>query len=40
MLVHGYLGINMVRVWEIVEHGVPGLKQQIEAVLKRLPPAP
>ena len=38
VLVHGYLGINMVRVWEIVEHGLPELKQRVEAILK--PPQP
>ena len=40
VLVHGYLGINMARVWEIVEHSLPGLKQQFEVVLKRFPLAP
>ena len=40
VLVHSYLGINMARVWEIVQNGVAGWKHQIEAVLKRLPPAP
>jgi uncharacterized protein with HEPN domain len=40
VLVHEYLGINMVRVWEIVEHGLPGLKQQVEAILKPLQPSP
>ncbi len=36
IVVHDYLGINMVRVWEIIEHHLPSLKSQIEAVLKDL----
>jgi uncharacterized protein with HEPN domain len=30
ILVHDYLGINLVRVWEIVERDLPALKGQIE----------
>lgn len=40
VLVHDYLGINMVRVWEIVEHHLPNLKSQVEAVLKNLKQSP
>ena len=36
VLVHEYLGINLVRVWEIVEHGLPELKKRIEAILRSL----
>jgi uncharacterized protein with HEPN domain len=36
VLVHDYLGINMARVWEIVEHGLPDLKRQIHAILRLL----
>lgn len=33
ILVHHYLGINLVRVWEIVERDLPVLKEQIEILL-------
>jgi uncharacterized protein with HEPN domain len=33
ILVHDYLGINLVRVWEIVERDLPILKGQIEVIL-------
>ena len=36
VLVHDYLGINLVRVWEIIERHLPVLKQQIKAILKEL----
>jgi uncharacterized protein with HEPN domain len=36
ILVHDYLGINLVRVWEIVDHDLPLLKRQIEACLTGL----
>ena len=36
VLVHGYLGINLERVWEIVEHGLPEVKQKIQAILEEL----
>jgi uncharacterized protein with HEPN domain len=36
ILVHDYLGINLVRVWEIVERDLPLLKRQIEACLTGL----
>lgn len=29
VLVHDYLGVNITRVWEIVEHDLPSFKQQI-----------
>lgn len=34
VLVHGYLGINLVRVWQIVERDLPHLKAHIEAALE------
>ncbi|MFH1730347.1 MAG: DUF86 domain-containing protein [Planctomycetota bacterium] len=33
VLVHGYLGVNIMRVWEIIEDSLPGLKQSVEAML-------
>jgi uncharacterized protein with HEPN domain len=36
VLVHEYLGINLVRVWEIVEHGLPELKKHVAAILRSL----
>jgi uncharacterized protein with HEPN domain len=36
ILVHDYLGINLVRVWEIVEHDLPLLKRQVERLLAEL----
>jgi uncharacterized protein with HEPN domain len=34
VLVHDYLGINLIRVWEIVEGELPKLKQSIQAILE------
>ncbi|MFQ5828019.1 MAG: DUF86 domain-containing protein [Candidatus Methylomirabilia bacterium] len=36
VLVHDYLGINMVRVWEIVERDLRGLKGRMEVILNSL----
>ena len=36
VLVHDYLGINAARVWQIVEHGLPELKLQVQAILDEL----
>jgi uncharacterized protein with HEPN domain len=36
VLVHDYLGLNMARVWEIVERGLPALKQVAEELLREL----
>ena len=30
ILVHDYLGINLVRIWEILQHGLPELKNQVD----------
>ena len=35
ILVHNYLGINLVRIWEIVERDLQVLKDQIEILLTR-----
>jgi len=34
ILVHDYLGFNLVRVWEIVERDLPVLRGQIETLLR------
>jgi uncharacterized protein with HEPN domain len=36
ILVHDYLGINLVRVWEILERDLPLLKRQIETLFTGL----
>ena len=36
VLVHDYLGINLIRVWQIVENDLPDLKQKITAILKSI----
>jgi uncharacterized protein with HEPN domain len=36
VLVHDYLGIHRDEVWMVVQHDLPVLKSQIEAVLKDL----
>jgi uncharacterized protein with HEPN domain len=36
ILVHDYLGINLVRIWEIVEYDLPVLKRQVEDMLQAL----
>ena len=33
VIVHHYFGVRLVRVWEVVEHNLPTLKTQIEAIL-------
>lgn len=33
VIVHGYLEINMERVWAVLEHDLPEFKQVIEALL-------
>ena len=33
ILVHDYLGINLVRVWEIVERYLPKLKEKIDEIV-------
>lgn len=36
VLVHDYLGINLVQIWEILQHGLPELKEQATNILKEL----
>ena len=36
ILVHDYLGINLVRIWEILQHGLPELKNQVDSILRAL----
>ena len=36
VLAHDYLGINLVRIWEILQHGLPELKNQVATILKAL----
>ena len=40
VLVHDYLGVNVVRAWELVEQELPNLKVQMEGILKELGSAP
>lgn len=34
VLVHDYLGLNLSRIWQIIERDLPGLKKEIEAILQ------
>jgi uncharacterized protein with HEPN domain len=34
--VHDYLGIDLTRVWDIVQYDLPDLKRSIAAMLKEL----
>jgi uncharacterized protein with HEPN domain len=36
VLVHDYLGINMQRIWQIIERDIPDLKANLRTVLKRV----
>lgn len=36
ILVHDYLGINLVRVWRVVEQDPPGLKRNILDIMQEL----
>ena len=36
VLVHDYLGVDMDRVWEVVQRDLPDLKRKIAAILKEL----
>jgi uncharacterized protein with HEPN domain len=40
ILVHDYLGINLIRIWEIVEHDVPELRQKVEELMQELEAPP
>lgn len=39
VLVHDYLGINLIRVWEVIEQHLPTFKQDIEAMRHELGPS-
>jgi len=36
ILVHDYLGVNLVRVWEVVERDLPDLKTKILDIMQEL----
>jgi uncharacterized protein with HEPN domain len=36
VMVHDYLGIDLSQIWDIVGRDVPGLKRQVEAILREL----
>src|SRR5260370_18050539 len=33
ILVHEYLGINLVRIWELIEHSLPEFNERITSIL-------
>ena len=37
VLVHDYLGVNVARIWEIVERDLPDLKAKVAAIQGALP---
>jgi uncharacterized protein with HEPN domain len=37
-VVHGYLGVSLTQIWDIVEQDVPQLKGKIEVILHGSPP--
>jgi len=38
LLVHDYLGVDLGRVWEVVERDIPELKRAVTVMLERLQP--
>ena len=36
VLGHDYLGINLERIWDIIERDVPDLQQTVEVILREL----
>jgi uncharacterized protein with HEPN domain len=36
VVVHDYLGIDLARVWDIVQHDLPELKHSVAAIMKEL----
>jgi len=36
VLVHDYLGVNIVRVWETVERDIPALRRTVDAMLHEM----
>lgn len=39
ILVHGYLGIKLERVWEIIERDLPPLRAAVVVMLNEIPPS-
>ena len=39
VLVHDYLGVNVARIWEIVEQDLPDLKAKVAIIQASLPPS-
>lgn len=39
-VIHVYWDVKLERVWEIVEHDLPTLRSQVQAILAALPPDP
>ncbi len=37
VLIHGYLGVDLLRVWEVVEHSLVPLESEIRLILETLP---
>ncbi len=37
VLIHDYMGINLTEVWNVVEHEIPVLKQNIGFILNQIP---
>jgi len=35
-LIHGYFGVNLERVWQVIEDNLPEFKKQIVAILEHL----
>lgn len=36
ILIHGYFGVNLERVWMVVERDLPDLKTEISKILKKM----
>ena len=36
VLVHDYLGLNLSRIWQIIERDLTGLKKEVETVLREV----
>lgn len=35
VLIHNYMGVDLARVWEVVERRLPELRKRVEAILDR-----
>lgn len=40
VLVHGYLGLNLERIWSVIEHDLPPLDDAIQRMLSASPDEP